>query len=109
MELVILKIEKVYINEVMNALNSFNLKYEIAGDPNGKVTLIESFESSMNNKRKSGDNKKKEQYDKMNNYAVEKGYKDVTDAISKLGSPKIFIKKFKEEYNSLINTKVVTI
>ncbi len=108
MDLVILKIEKVHIKEVINALNSFNLKYEIAGNPNGKVTLIESFQSSMNNKRKSGNNKKKYQYDKMNKYAVEKGYKDVTEAISKLGSHKIFMKKFKEEYDSIINTKVVT-
>ncbi len=98
----LLKIQEENTTQAVEALRAFNVPYEIAGE-GGKYTLIESYESSINNKKTREYNQPNATYAKMHKYAIEKGFDSVSDAILKLGGHTKFKNKFKEEYNSIIN------
>lgn len=110
MSFTIFKIPKDVSQQAVDALNSFNIPFDIAAYPEGKAILIEQYQSSINNPKanKSGYTNYKDQHDKMNKYAIEKGYDSVSDAILKMGGHEKFKKNFKKEYNSIINTKVIS-
>ena len=82
MNYTLLKIKEEDTTSALDALDSFNVQYEIAGE-GGKYTLIESYESSINNRETRPYKQTNDMYSKMHKYAIEKGYDEDANAIIK--------------------------
>lgn len=83
-------------SNVIDILKNHQIKHYEAGYPNGKVTLIETYQSKINTKKanKAGD----KEHQKMIEYSQMLGYKDISEAISALGSGSEFRRRFKKEF-----------
>lgn len=104
----VIKIEDGHLKAAIDALNAFDVKHSVAGFPDAEVILIERYQSRINSKPKNnGQNNKKLQHEKMRLYAIEKGFKDVSSAISAMGGHVKFKKKFFDEYRSITDSRNV--
>lgn len=84
MQTVIFKINIQNREKVRELFYDNEIPFEEAGYPNGKVELIETFESKENI------------HADMQIYAKELGYEDLVDAIGTIGSAREFKRMFNE-------------
>jgi len=96
MSKVVIIIDESDTENVSNILNNHRIEYHLAGYPNGRVKVIESYNSKMNikksNKRSSKD------HTNMVKFAKQLGYSDISEAIKENGSGANFRRKFKKEF-----------
>lgn len=107
-------IDEMFKDKAMAAFESFEVQYYIAGYPDGSVIVKETFESRMNtlpsievkkkalkpNKPITPKVEKKDEYDRMTEYAKSLGCDNVTEAIGKMNGARNFKKQFKKEYQN---------
>lgn len=85
----VLLINEKQLQEAKKILDKNNINFYEAGFPNGTVQIIKKYESKMNNT-----------YDSLNEYAKSIGFKDVAEAISKIGSGRKFRQQFNKDFTT---------